>query len=93
MPRWEGWSDILAGVSRYVFEVWRMKYSEDESGLKEPEITTEFNPKPLYIVETMANNITFPMYKPNEPGIYSKNDLANSHLLGSGLLQKMLSAT
>jgi hypothetical protein len=44
MSRWEGWSDILAGVSRYVFEVWRMKYSEDESGLKEPEITIhEFN--------------------------------------------------
>jgi hypothetical protein len=82
MPRWEGWSDILAGVSRYVFEVWMMKYSEDESGLKEPEITTEFNPKPLYIVEIMANNITFPMYKPNEPGIYSCileiNDRANN---------------
>ncbi|XP_076094995.1 uncharacterized protein LOC143065351 isoform X2 [Mytilus galloprovincialis] len=79
---WSGWIDTLSGVLRYVFEVWKLEFSIDENGLLEPKIKSENNPKPLYITEIMADNISVPMYEPNGPGVYSVileiNDRANN---------------
>ncbi|XP_076087536.1 uncharacterized protein LOC143057950 [Mytilus galloprovincialis] len=80
-----GWKDKLSGISRYVFEVWKMEYSYDHKGLREPLINTTFNPVPLFIQEVIANasnTISFPTFEPNEPGVYSTilevNDKANN---------------
>ncbi|CAG2209266.1 CD332 [Mytilus edulis] len=82
-PSWYGWKDKLSGVSRYVFEVWKMEYSYDYNGLREPLITTAFNPVPLFIKEVNATgSIHFPSYEPRDPGVYSTilevNDRANN---------------
>ncbi|XP_071145207.1 uncharacterized protein, partial [Mytilus edulis] len=82
-PFWSGWKDKLSGVSRYVFEVWKMEYSYDKTGLREPLITTAFNPVPLFIKELNATgSIHFPTYEPRDPGVYSAilevNDRANN---------------
>jgi hypothetical protein len=39
VPKWSGWIDKLSGIKRYVFEVWKMEYSFDYKGLREPDIT------------------------------------------------------
>ncbi|VDI20026.1 Hypothetical predicted protein, partial [Mytilus galloprovincialis] len=82
-PLWHGWKDKLSGVSRYVFEVWKMEYSYDRNGLREPLITTASNPVPLFIKEVNATgSIDFPSYEPRDPGVYSAilevNDRANN---------------
>ncbi|XP_063410738.1 uncharacterized protein LOC134693760 [Mytilus trossulus] len=80
-----GWKDTLSGISRYVLEFWKMEYSYDHKGLREPLINTTFNPVPLFIQEVNASNtISFPTYEPNEPGVYSAilevNDKANNSI-------------
>ncbi|CAG2246094.1 unnamed protein product [Mytilus edulis] len=82
-PFWSGWKDKLSGVSRYVFEVWKMEYSYDRNGLREPLITSAINPVPLFIQEVNATgSIHFPTYEPRDPGVYSTilevNDRANN---------------
>ncbi|CAC5371428.1 Tyrosine-protein kinase receptor Tie-1,Mast/stem cell growth factor receptor-related protein Kit,Platelet-derived growth factor receptor alpha,Vascular endothelial growth factor receptor 2,Mast/stem cell growth factor receptor kita,Vascular endothelial growth factor receptor 1,Vascular endothelial growth factor receptor 3 [Mytilus coruscus] len=82
-PQWSGWKDKLSGILRYVFEVWKMEYSYDHKGLREPLINRTFNPVPLFIQEVNASDsISFPTYEPNEPGVYSAilevNDKANN---------------
>jgi hypothetical protein len=85
VPKWSGWIDKLSGIKRYVFEVWKMEYSFDYKGLREPDITSTVNPVPVFIEE--VNNahpspLRFPTFKPNEPGVYSAilevNDQANN---------------
>ncbi|XP_063408823.1 uncharacterized protein LOC134692303 [Mytilus trossulus] len=82
-PQWRGWKDELSGIMRYVFEVWKMEYSYDHKGLREPLINSIFNPVPLFIQEVIASDMfSFPTYEPNEPGVYSTilevNDKANN---------------
>ncbi|XP_063423612.1 uncharacterized protein LOC134707609 isoform X2 [Mytilus trossulus] len=82
-PRWSGWKDTLAGIGKYVIEFWKMEYSIDYSGLREPDITTNFNPVPDYIQEILPENpIKFPTFEPKDPGVYSViievNDRANN---------------
>ncbi|XP_063420411.1 uncharacterized protein LOC134705619 [Mytilus trossulus] len=83
-PSWSGWSDAISGVYRYVFEVWKMEYVPGQDGLREPLITSTTNPEPSFITEIMADNITFPVYTPSEPGVYScileVNDKANNSI-------------
>ena len=71
-PRWSGWNDPLSGLEKYSFEVWKLEYSLDNQGLKEPDINSSYNPKPLFIKEVPANGpLVFPSYEPSEPGVYS----------------------
>ncbi|CAG2221016.1 Vascular endothelial growth factor receptor 1 [Mytilus edulis] len=81
-PKWSGWIDKLSGIGKYVIEIWKMEYSIDNSGLREPEITTNFNPVPDYIKELPENPTKFPTYEPKDPGVYSViievNDRANN---------------
>ncbi|CAC5368233.1 unnamed protein product [Mytilus coruscus] len=82
-PIWSGWTDKLSGIGKYVIEIWKMEYSIDDTGLREPDITTNFNPVPDYIEEILPENpIKFPTYKPIDPGVYSViievNDRANN---------------
>ena len=82
-PKWSGWIDKLSGLQKYVIEVWKMEYSLDYKGLREPEITSTVNPVPLFIEEVnITDPIKFPKYEPKEPGVYSVilevNDKANN---------------
>ncbi|XP_052094849.1 uncharacterized protein LOC127730466 isoform X2 [Mytilus californianus] len=81
-PYWLGWTDYLSGISSYTFEVWKMEYNADAEGLQEPLITNNTNPSPLLITNILGNNLTYPTYKPTEPGVYScileVNDVANN---------------
>jgi hypothetical protein len=63
---------MKVGLLKYVFEVWKMEYSKDNNGLREPEITKTYNPAPLFIQEVNASKLTaFPTFLPTEPGVYS----------------------
>ncbi|XP_071156378.1 uncharacterized protein [Mytilus edulis] len=82
-PKWSGWIDKLSGIEKYVIEIWKMEYSIDYSGLREPDITTNVNPVPDYITVVLPENpIKFPTYEPKDPGVYSViievNDRANN---------------
>ncbi|CAG2213733.1 unnamed protein product [Mytilus edulis] len=71
-PRWDGWKDELSEVMRYSIEVWKMEYSEDFNNLREPLITQESNPIPVFIREVnVTNPIQYPTFPPTEPGVYS----------------------
>ncbi|XP_071158565.1 uncharacterized protein [Mytilus edulis] len=71
-PSWDGWLDELSGVMRYSFEVWKMEFSRDSQILREPLITENVNPIPIFIEEVNATEpIQYPTFPPTEPGVYS----------------------
>ncbi|KAK3109070.1 hypothetical protein FSP39_022224, partial [Pinctada imbricata] len=69
---WNGWKDLLSGVSRYAWEVYKLQPRYD-GNLTEPvqEIDGPV-PVPLIIrALNHSNSIAYPTYTPPGPGVYS----------------------
>lgn len=89
-PFWVGWSDRISSIYRYTFEVWKLQYNETTNKLHEPLITTTSNPVPLYIIQVLPGNISYPEFTPSEPGMYSCILEINDHANNSEYIRRVV---